>query len=135
MSANDAAEGSDLWVAYDGQCPFCSSYVQLYRIRSLARQVHLIDARSKHPFIDEIRALGIDLDQGMAVRFNGRLYHGAGAMNLLAVLGSGDTFFNVANRLLFRRPYLARALYPLLVRGRLMMLRLLGRRLIGESGA
>ena len=63
---------------------------------------------------------------------DGRLYHGAAAMNLLAILGSGETLFNRLNRLLFLHPNWARRLYPLLVRGRLIPLRLLGRSLIGE---
>jgi len=130
MSDSDA----DLWIVYDGECPFCSSYVQLYRIRRHTR-VHLIDARMPDPLVTEVKARGIDLDAGMAVRFNDRLYHGAEAMNLLAVLGSGDTFFNVANRILFRHARLARLLYPVLVWGRLLTLRLLGRRLIGENRA
>jgi hypothetical protein len=54
-------------------------------------------------------------------------------MNLLAILGSDATVFNRLNALLFRRPALARLLYPLLVRGRLATLRLLGRGLIKEA--
>ena len=132
MSGTDTAR--EIWVVYDGECPFCSSYVQLYRIRGHAT-VHLVDGRLDHPLVAEVRALGLDLDAGMAVKLNGRFYHGAEAMNLLAILGSGDSAFNAANRLLFRRPALARLLYPVLVRGRLLTLRLLGRRLIGEGRA
>jgi predicted DCC family thiol-disulfide oxidoreductase YuxK len=125
---------ADLWVVYDGECPFCSSYVRLYRLRGRTR-VHLIDARTPHPLVAEVKARGIDLDTGMAVRFNGRLYDGAEAMNLLAVLGSGGTIFNIANRVLFRHKRLARLFYPFLVKGRLLTLRMLGRRLLGERQA
>ncbi|MGH6979595.1 MAG: DCC1-like thiol-disulfide oxidoreductase family protein [Stellaceae bacterium] len=125
---------ADVWVVYDGECPFCRSYVQLYRLRD-RMQVHLIDARTPHPLVTELKARRINLDLGMAVRFNDRLYHGAEAMNLLAVLGSGDTIFNIVNRILFRHRRLARLLYPALVKGRLLTLRLLGRRLIGEHQA
>lgn len=134
MSAPDPEAGSDLWVVYDGECPFCSSYVLLYRIREHAKKVHLIDARSAHPIVDEARRLGLDLDEGMAVKLNGRFYHGAAAMNILAILGSGGTLFNRLNGALFRHPHLARFLYPILVRGRWVVLRLLGRRLIGSGG-
>jgi predicted DCC family thiol-disulfide oxidoreductase YuxK len=133
MSNIDPDTG-DVWVVYDGECPFCSSYMQLYRIRART-QVHLIDARTSHPLVAEVKARRIDLDAGMAVRFNDRIYHGAEAMNLLAVLGSSDTAFNIANRILFRHKQLARLLYPVLVRGRLLTLRLLGRRLIAENQA
>lgn len=133
MSAPDDIPSGDIWVVYDGQCPFCSSYVLLYRLRALAGQVHLIDARSDHPLVEAIRHQGFDLDAGMAVAFGGRIYWGAEAMNALALLGSDGTIFNRLNRLLFHRIGLARRLYPILVRGRMLTLRLLGRQRIGKA--
>jgi predicted DCC family thiol-disulfide oxidoreductase YuxK len=129
----DSAAGRDLWVVYDGECPFCSSYVTLYRIRQQTDRVHLIDARSADPIVSEVRRAGYDLDIGMVVKFEGRLYHGAEAMTVLAILGGDGTIFNRLNRMLFRHPRLARALYPWLVRGRLLVLRVLGRKLIGNA--
>ena len=56
-----------------------------------------------------------------------------GSSGLLVLASSGEaTFFNRVNRLVFSRLRLARALYPTLVRGRKLLLRLLGRKLIGE---
>ena len=128
------ADLGDLWVVYDGECPFCSSYARLYRIRSHAANLHLIDARDeRHPLVAEIKAHGLDLNQGMAVKFGGQIYHGAAAMEMLAVLGAEGSLFNRLNRTLFRHPWLARRLYPLLVCGRLLTLKLLGRSLIGAS--
>jgi predicted DCC family thiol-disulfide oxidoreductase YuxK len=133
MSQVENRNTDDVWVVYDGECPFCSSFVLLYRIREHAKHVHLIDARSPHPIVDELRRQRLDLNEGMAVKFKGRFYHGADAMNILAILGSGTTLFNRLNRALFRRPGVARLLYPLLARGRLITLRLLGRPLIGGA--
>jgi predicted DCC family thiol-disulfide oxidoreductase YuxK len=133
MAQADNGNTDDVWVVYDGECPFCSSFVLLYRIREHAKHVHLIDARSPHPMVDEVRRQRLDLNEGMAVKFKGRFYHGADAMNILAILGSGTTLFNRINRALFRRPGVARLLYPLLARGRLITLRLLGRPLIGGA--
>ena len=131
-AVNDTPD-RDLWVVYDGDCPFCSSYVLLYRLREQAKRVHLIDARSAHPILDEVRSEGLNLDEGMAVKFSGRFYHGAAAMNILAILGSNGGVFNRLNHSLFRHPRLARFLYPILVRGRWVVLRLLGRRLIEDG--
>src|SRR6185437_10214690 len=60
-----AHPSNDVWVVYDGQCPFCSSYVRLYRIRERGSRVSLIDARSAHPLVDEVRRRNLDLDRGM----------------------------------------------------------------------
>ena len=135
MRSRSDLEGGDdaaVWIVYDGQCPFCSSFVRLYRMREQGYRVMLIDARSSHPIIDEVRRR-FDIDRGMVVNYAGHFYHGAEAMNLLALLGSAETAFNRVNRILFLRPRVARRLYPLLVRGRLLVLRLLGRRLIGDA--
>ncbi len=118
---------TELWVVYDGECPFCTSFVRLYRLREVTGTVHLIDARASHPVVEEVRALGLDLDEGMAVKAAGRIYHGAEAMQILAILGSASGLFNRINRAIFRHPDLARRLYPWLVRGRMLTLRLLGR--------
>ena len=132
MSRPDPAQ-DELWVVYDGECPFCSSYVRLYRLREVAGPVHLIDAREPHAILDEVREHGFDLDDGMVVKAAGRFYHGAAAMQILAILGSGSGLFNALNRAVFRHPRLARALYPFLVRGRLVTLRLLGRRTLHSA--
>ena len=133
MSApSDTAANDDLWVVYDGECLLCKAFVLRYRIQRVVRHIHLIDARTPDPLVNEIREAGLDLDSGMVVKLKGRLYHGADAMNALAILGSDDTLFNSVNRALFRRPRLARLVYPVLVRGRLLLLRILGRSLIGE---
>jgi predicted DCC family thiol-disulfide oxidoreductase YuxK len=133
MFAPEHSARGDVWIVYDGECPFCSSYVTLYRIRQNAGRVHLVNAREPHPIVDEIRREDLDLDEGMAVKLNGRFYHGSAAMSILAILGSNGTLFNRLNRALFRHPHMARFLYPMLVRGRWLALRLLGRRLIGEA--
>src|SRR4051812_5557736 len=92
-------------IVYDGDCPVCSFYVRMYRLRALAGEVHLVNARAaNHPVLDEIRRLRLDLDQGMVVKLGERLYHGAEAMNVMAILGSGNTVFNSLNRVLFRNP-------------------------------
>ena len=60
-------------IVYDGECPFCSQYVKMLRIRESVGTVRLIDARSS----DEtaIFARGkYDMDQGMAARIGGEWY-------------------------------------------------------------
>lgn len=132
MSADKKENQDGLWIVYDGDCPFCSSYVRLYRLREVTGRVHLIDARTDHPILGEVHARGLDLDDGMAVKAAGHFYHGAEALQFLAILGAGDGLFNRLNRVLFSHPRLAGALYPWMVRGRLLTLRLLGRSTLGE---
>jgi predicted DCC family thiol-disulfide oxidoreductase YuxK len=132
-ASTEVGDTDALWIVYDGECPLCSRFSILYRAREVARKVNLIDARSQDPIVAEVRARGFDLDAGMVVKLGGHYYHGADAMGVMAVLGSDSTLFNRLNRAVFRHPRLARGLYPTLVRGRRLLLRLLGRDLIGSG--
>ena len=120
-------------IVYDGECPFCAAYVRMTRLRASAGPVRLVDARSDAPEVAEAREAGLDLDRGMVVKLDGRLYHGDAAMTALALLTTPSGAFNRAMRALFRRPALARVLYPPMVAGRRLTLRLLGRRPIGSA--
>ena len=101
----------------------------LYRIRQNVGRVHMIDAReSDHPLVREISAKGLDLNEGMAVQWDGRFYYGSDALHVLAMLGSEDGIFSRINALVFSRPKLARAIYPYMVTGRKLTLRMLGRK-------
>jgi predicted DCC family thiol-disulfide oxidoreductase YuxK len=121
-------------VVYDGECPFCAAYVRMTRLKDSAGPVTLVDARAGgHPVLGEIAAAGLDLDRGMVVQMDGRLYHGDAAMTALALMTTPSGGFNRAMRALFRRPGLARVIYPPMVAGRNLTLRLLGRSPIGRA--
>lgn len=116
-----------VWVVYDGACPFCSRYVSLVRLRDAVGTVELVDARRGGPLVDEIRAAGLDLNRGMVLKMDGRLYGGADCIHRLALLSTRSDRFNRLTATLFSSPTAARLLYPLLRAGRSAILLLLGR--------
>jgi predicted DCC family thiol-disulfide oxidoreductase YuxK len=118
---------TDTWIVYDGQCPFCSRYVQLVRLRETLGQVKLVDARKGGPQVEEVRRAGLDLDEGMVLKLDGRLYHGAECIHMLALLSTGSSWFNRINAAMFRSRAASRLLYPVLRTGRNAVLRVLGR--------
>lgn len=120
-------------VIYDGDCPFCTSYVRMVRLRKEAGPVALIDARSVHPRVGEMRAKGYDLDVGMIVLHAGNVFHGDAAIQHLSVLTAPGGLLNNAMRRFFQSPRRARIFYPLLVMGRRLALRLLGRQTIADA--
>ncbi len=114
-------------IVYDGACPFCSRFVRLLRLRVSLGRVELYDARDGGRIVDEILAAGLDMDEGMVLKMDGRLYHGDQCMHRLALLSTPSTRFNRLNRALFRSRTMSRLLYPILRGGRNAVLRLLGR--------
>ena len=118
----------DNYILYDGDCPFCSSYVLMQRLRSAIGPVRLLNARDGGPEVSAAREAGLDLDEGMVLFYEGRLYHGDACMNMLALLSDDRRLLARFVNWLFASRNRASALYPLLRAGRNLTLRLLARR-------
>lgn len=121
-------------VVYDQECPACANYCRLVRIREDLGELILWDARKPGQIMDEITALGWDIDQGMVVKLEQQLYYGADAIHMLALLSSRYGLFNRVNYWLFSSQRLSRWLYPLLRALRNLLLKCLGKRKINNLG-
>lgn len=120
-----------LVLVYDGACPLCASYVRMLRLRQSVGTVDLIDARSDPQLVQSCRARGFDLDDGMLATFGSALYYGDAAVTLLSTLTTSSGMMNRMTAKILRSPALARSLYPLMSRGRLALLWVLGRPRLG----
>ena len=123
----------ELALIYDGECPVCTAYscsVGVEEGKGL-RRINARDADNK--LVREAKEAGLDLDDGMVVVHQGKLYHGADALNIMARLAPDRGLGNRINKLLFGNPTLARLSYPILRAGRNGLLRLLGRKKIRDS--
>lgn len=125
----------DIWVVYDGDCPFCSAYVKVVRLRAAAGgKVHLLNAREPHPMVTEVLGLGFDLDEGMAMKIGGEWLHGDAVLTRIALMTGPSGAVNRLNAWVFRDARRSRALYPALRAGRNIALRLLGHRQLKDAG-
>lgn len=121
---------SDLKIVYDGDCPFCSAYTRVTRLRAAVGDVEIIDARSDHPFVRDVKAMGYDLNEGMLAKYQDQLYFGADCMHLLALLSNRSGVLNKTIAVVMKQRQVARFLYPALRFGRNTTLRLMGRQRI-----
>ena len=105
---------NDVIFVYDGDCPICGYAAHATRIQKEIGDLHLIDARSNrdHPIHIEIRERGLNLDDGMVLKYKDKFYHGQQALMLMARLGTNENWFNRMNRLLFHGETLSRIGYP-----------------------
>ena len=133
MTAQRAKIASSNWLLYDGNCPFCASYVRFVRLRESAGPVVLADAREHPTLVAEANALGFDIDQGMVLKLDDRYYFGGDCIHALALLTTKSGAFNRLNRALFRSRTMARIAYPALRAGRNFALLLLGRKRIAPT--
>jgi predicted DCC family thiol-disulfide oxidoreductase YuxK len=114
------------WLVYDGECPLCKTYCRYARIRDAVGTLHLVDARLPSPLMDEITAAGLDIDQGMVLKFAGVMYYGPDAIRVLNLLSSGSGFFNRVTAWFFGGRRRANFFYPFSKAFRNVVLKLLG---------
>lgn len=125
MAMLDSA--SRMVIVYDGQCPFCTSYVRLMALKAAVGEVDLIDARTPGPVVRSLSERGYDLNEGMAAIYGGKIYHGSDAVVLISSMTEvrGRSGRIIAK--LLGNPTRAKVLYPLLKAGRRLVLAALGR--------
>ena len=114
-------------MVYDGDCPLCDAYVSRMRLQEAAGRLRMVDAREEPELVDRLQRQGYRLDEGLLLRIGSQYFHGATAMNVLALMSSRSGWFNRLNYRVFRSRRMANMLYPALVAGRRALLWLLGR--------
>lgn len=121
------SESNDVELVYDKQCPICEFYCQRIDVKESAGRLVRIDARDNSDIMQDITALGLDIDEGMVVRVENKLHYGADAIHELAMLSSGKGFVNAMAKLTFGSRAMARVLYPFFRFVRNLFLKMLGR--------
>jgi predicted DCC family thiol-disulfide oxidoreductase YuxK len=119
------------FLLYDGECPACSAYVAMTRLRQLHPALRVLSARTEPGLVAELRGLGYEINEGMVLCLDGVIHFGPEATRMIAVLGSSSPSWwrRTALAGIGTAPW-ARRLYPWLTRARFVLLRLLGRKLI-----
>lgn len=117
------------FLLYDGECPACSAYVAMSRLRQLYPGLRVMSARSEPALVAELRGKGYEINEGMVLCLDGVIHYGPDATREIAVLGrsSPSRWRRAALAAVGTAPW-ARRLYPWLNRMRLLLLRMLGRK-------
>lgn len=124
MSQNEAVR-NDAWLVYDGECPVCKTYCKYIRIRTAVGNLQLVDARQPSALMDEITAAGLDIDQGMVLKFKDVMYYGPDAIHMLTLLSTPSGIFNRINFYVFSTKVGAKIFYPTGKAFRTLLLKLL----------
>jgi predicted DCC family thiol-disulfide oxidoreductase YuxK len=119
------------FLLYDGDCPACSAYVAMARLRQLYPDLRIVSARTEPDLVAELRRKGYEINDGMVLSLEGKIYYATEATRMIAILGrdSSPRWRQAALGMIGTAPW-SRRLYPWLNRGRLLLLRILGRRRI-----
>ncbi len=125
--AGPAPDADGDLLLYDNDCPFCSAYVRLARLREAGVALQILGARDHPDLVRAFRAQGLDVNAGMILQLAGNTYFGGDVIHVLALMSTPRTWVNRAWNAVFSNRRVARALYPALRAGRNATLRLLRR--------
>lgn len=103
----------ELELVYDGKCPVCSAYCLGLKQETKNEALVLVDAREPSPIMKEINAKGLDIDEGMVLKADGRLFYGADAIYELSKRNRTSGLYGWMNRLFFHSQPMAAIFYPL----------------------
>lgn len=111
-------------IYYDGECPFCRSYIAYADLKRRYGQVNLVDARQTPDKVADFFAAGFNLDDGFIVELDGELHSGGDAMWIIHSALSPK--HKMITRLKNRRAL--SLIYPALRFCRNLLLRFLGKK-------
>ncbi|MEL6478643.1 MAG: DCC1-like thiol-disulfide oxidoreductase family protein [Pseudomonadota bacterium] len=119
--------GSEDFLLYDGECPVCSRYVLWTRLREAHPGIRLLNAHERPDLVGHFRARGIEVNDTFVLRLDGCDLVGAAAMAKISGLIPRDGLWQRILAQSTRSRRLLTPVYPVLVRLRKALLRLLGR--------
>ena len=130
LNDTDIFPNDTVSIIYDDGCPVCSYYISISRIEEKFGKINLIKARNNLKILDYLKSINIDINEGMIVVFDKKIYFGSDAINIISILGRKDSIINNVIISIFKYKVISQLLYPLLKLGRRLLLFILGKKLI-----
>tara|TARA_B100000579_G_C22066392_1_gene503827 strand:- start:31 stop:432 length:402 start_codon:yes stop_codon:yes gene_type:complete len=113
---------------YDGECPFCNHFAELLELKSILPSLQIIDGRENLDQLTKLFKQGYDLNNGAILINNGKIKHGAEAINWICsqMKEPNDSLLEIL-RIIFSSNRRSKILFPLLLWGRRFSLTLKGK--------
>jgi predicted DCC family thiol-disulfide oxidoreductase YuxK len=103
----------EMQLVYDGKCPVCTVYCTGLLKETKVNNLKLVDARQDNPIMNEINAHHLDIDEGMVLKVDGKLFYGTDAIYEISKRNRTNGFWGWTNRIFFSSKILAGIFYPL----------------------
>ena len=113
---------------YDGECPFCNHFAQLIELKGGIASLQIIDGRKNLDQLTQLYKQGYDLNNGAILIINGKIKHGADAVNVIcSQLNEPSDALLKLLRILFISNNRSKILFPFLVWARRILLTIKGK--------
>ena len=113
---------------YDGECPFCNHFAQLLELKQSLPSLQIIDGRKNLDQLTQLYKQGYDLNQGAILINDGKVLHGAEAVNWICsqLNDTNDALLELL-RIIFTSRKRSSILFPFLIWARRFFLTIKGK--------
>ena len=113
---------------YDGECPFCNHFAELLELKSSIPSLEIIDGRKNLEQLTQLFNQGYDLNKGAILIKNGKVKHGAEAINWICseLKEPNDSLLEMI-KVIFSSKKRGKNLFPFLLWSRRILLTLKGK--------
>ena len=113
---------------YDGECPFCNHFAELLELKSSIPSLEILDGRKNLEQLTQLFNQGYDLNKGAILINNGKVKHGAEAINWICseLKDPNDSLLEIL-RIIFSSKKRGKNLFPFLLWARRILLTLKGK--------
>ena len=114
---------------YDGECPFCNHFAELLELKGSIPSFEIIDGRKNLKQLTQLYKQGYDLNKGAILVNDGKVMHGADAINWICsrLKQPNDSLLQIL-RLIFISNKRSKKLFPILLWARRISLAIKGKR-------
>ena len=113
---------------YDGECPFCNHFAQLLELKQSLPSLQIIDGRKNLDQLTQLYKQGYDLNQGAILINDGKVLHGAEAINWICTQlnETNDSLLELL-RIIFTSRKRSSIIFPFLIWARRFSLTIKGK--------
>lgn len=113
-------------IYYDKDCPFCSKYAQLIKLKK-EHTINILNARESKEKINYFRAIDFDINEGIILQCDDKkIYQGVEAIVFLDNLSEKKMFFSSFYSYIINTKIFKRYLYPTIKAIRKVILKIAG---------
>ena len=110
------------YLLYDGECPVCEHYVLWTNLKATYPEIDLLNARNHQKLVNQLRLEGIEINDTMVLSVAGEKFIGSRAMAKLSEYVQPIRFHQKILKITTQEEKFLRILYPVLVKGRKLLL-------------
>ena len=111
---------------YDDECPFCKEYSKYVQLRQIY-DISILDARKDLQKVKFFREKGYDINDGMILEIDDKIYQGDEAIVKIDKLLKKETLLDRLRSFFTNIPYFIKIIYPPIKIFRFILLKTIGK--------